>query len=104
MLAPEAGLVAAIVSGAIIGNLNIPEEREMKKFKGKLTILVISLLFIFLAASLELDYIKDLGIYGFWSCSVCFLLYVRWKYFFSACVPAFQSGRSCFSRSFPQGE
>lgn len=65
MLAPEAGLVAAIVSGAIIGNLNIPEEEEMKKFKGKLTILVISLLFIFLAASLELDYIKDLGIYGF---------------------------------------
>ena len=64
MLAPEAGLVAAIVSGAIIGNLNIPEEEEMKKFKGKLTILVISLLFIFLAASLELDYIKDLGIYG----------------------------------------
>ena len=64
MLTPDAGLVAAIVSGAIVGNLNIPEEEEMKKFKGKLTILVISLLFIFLAASLELDYIKDLGIYG----------------------------------------
>ncbi len=64
MLTPNAGLVAAIVSGAIIGNLNIPEEEEMKKFKGKLTILVISLLFIFLAASLELDYIKDLGFYG----------------------------------------
>lgn len=60
----DSGLVAAIVSGAIVGNLNIPEEEEMKKFKGKLTILVISLLFIFLAASLELDYIKDLGIYG----------------------------------------
>lgn len=64
MITADAGLVAAIVSGAIIGNLNIPEEEEMKKFKGKLTILVISLLFIFLAASLELDYIKDLGIYG----------------------------------------
>ena len=64
VLTPNAGLVAAIVSGAIIGNLNIPEEEEMKKFKGKLTILVISLLFIFLAASLELDYIKDLGFYG----------------------------------------
>lgn len=64
MVTPDSGLVAAIVSGAIVGNLNIPEEEEMKKFKGKLTILVISLLFIFLAASLELDYIKDLGIYG----------------------------------------
>lgn len=64
MITLDSGLVAAIVSGAIVGNLNIPEEEEMKKFKGKLTILVISLLFIFLAASLELDYIKDLGIYG----------------------------------------
>ncbi|MCY4262309.1 MAG: cation:proton antiporter [Candidatus Dadabacteria bacterium] len=64
MVTLDSGLVAAIVSGAIVGNLNIPEEEEMKKFKGKLTILVISLLFIFLAASLELDYIRDLGIYG----------------------------------------
>ena len=64
MVTLDSGLVAAIVSGAIVGNLNIPEEEEMKKFKGKLTILVISLLFIFLAASLELDYIMNLGIYG----------------------------------------
>ena len=64
LLALDAGLVAAIVSGAIIGNINIPEREEMKKFKGKLTVLVISLLFIFLAASLELKYITDLGING----------------------------------------
>ena len=64
MLSPDAGLVSAIVSGAIVGNLNIPEEEEMKKFKGKLTILVISLLFIFLAANLELNYIRDLSIYS----------------------------------------
>ncbi len=62
----DAGLVSAVISGAIVGNLNIPEEEDLKKFKGKLTILVISLLFIFLAASLELDYIKDLGIYSLW--------------------------------------
>ena len=98
MLTPDAGLVAAIVSGAIVGNLNIPEEEEMKKFKGKLTILVISLLFIFLAASLELDYIKDLGIYG--PLVVLGLLFVvrPVKYFFSACVPVFRSGKRCFFR------
>lgn len=64
ILSPDAGLVSAIISGAIVGNLNIPEEEEMKKFKGKLTILVISLLFIFLAANLEFNYIHNLSIYS----------------------------------------
>ncbi len=63
-LSTDAGLVAAVISGAIVGNINIPEEEEMKKFKGKLTLLVISLLFVFLAASLELEYITDLGLSG----------------------------------------
>ena len=64
ILTPEAGIVSAIISGAIVGNLNIPEEENMRKFKGKLTILVISLLFIFLAANLELNHIHDIGIYS----------------------------------------
>ena len=64
ILTPDAGLVSAIISGAIVGNLNIPEEENMRKFKGKLTILVISLLFIFLAANLELNHIQDIGIYS----------------------------------------
>lgn len=104
MLAPEAGLVAAIVSGAIIGNLNIPEEEEMKKFKGKLTILVISLLFIFLAASLELDYIKDLGIYGL-LVVFCLLFIVRPVEIFLLCMRSGLSIREKLFLSFvsPRG-
>lgn len=104
MLAPEAGLVAAIVSGAIIGNLNIPEEEEMKKFKGKLTILVISLLFIFLAASLELDYIKDLGIYGL-LVVFCLLFIVRPVEIFLLCLRSSLSVREKLFLSFvsPRG-
>lgn len=104
MLTPEAGLVAAIVSGAIIGNLNIPEEEEMKKFKGKLTILVISLLFIFLAASLELDYIKDLGIYGL-LVVFCLLFIVRPVEIFLLCVRSGLSIREKLFLSFvsPRG-
>lgn len=104
MLAPEAGLVAAIVSGAIIGNLNIPEEEEMKKFKGKLTILVISLLFIFLAASLELDYIKDLGIYGL-LVVFCLLFIVRPVEIFLLCLRSNLSVREKLFLSFvsPRG-
>lgn len=60
----ESGLMAAVASGAIVGNLNIPGEENLKKFKGKLSVLVISLLFVLLAASLELDYIRSLGIKG----------------------------------------
>ena len=104
MLAPEAGLVAAIVSGAIIGNLNIPEEEEMKKFKGKLTILVISLLFIFLAASLELDYIKDLGMYGP-LVVFCLLFVVRPVEIFLLCIRSGLSIREKLFLSFvsPRG-
>lgn len=104
MLTPEAGLVAAIVSGAIIGNLNIPEEEEMKKFKGKLTILVISLLFIFLAAGLELDYIKDLGIYGL-LVVFCLLFIVRPVEIFLLCVRSGLSIREKLFLSFvsPRG-
>ncbi len=104
MLTPEAGLVAAIVSGAIIGNLNIPEEEEMKKFKGKLTILVISLLFIFLAASLELSYIKDLGIYGI-LVVFCLLFIVRPIEIFLLCMRSSLSIREKLFLSFvsPRG-
>ena len=104
LLTPEAGLVAAIVSGAIIGNLNIPEEEEMKKFKGKLTILVISLLFIFLAANLELDYIKDLGIHGL-LVVFCLLFVVRPLEIFLLCMRSSLSIREKLFLSFvsPRG-
>ncbi len=62
----ESGLMAAVVSGIVVGNLDVPEEENLKKFKGKITTLVISLLFILLAANLELDYITDLGFSGLW--------------------------------------
>ena len=58
---PESGLMAAVASGAILGNMDIPEEEPLKKFKGKLSILVISVLFVLLAANLEIRHIISLG-------------------------------------------
>ncbi len=58
---PESGLMAAVASGAILGNMDIPEEEPLKKFKGKLSILVISVLFVLLAANLEIRHIVALG-------------------------------------------
>ena len=60
-LSEESGLMAAVASGAILGNMDIPEEEPLKKFKGKLSILVISVLFVLLAANLELQHIVSLG-------------------------------------------
>ncbi|HLE25590.1 MAG TPA: cation:proton antiporter [Thermodesulfobacteriota bacterium] len=57
----ESGLMAAVASGAIIGNMDIPEEDTLRKFKGKISILVISILFILLASNLKLEYITSLG-------------------------------------------
>ena len=58
---PESGLMAAVASGAILGNMHIPEEEPLKKFKGKLSILVISVLFVLLAANLEIRHVVSLG-------------------------------------------
>ena len=60
----ESGLMAAVASGVVVGNMHIPNEQNLKKFKGKISILFISLLFVLLAASLELDYVYDLGYKG----------------------------------------
>ncbi|GIW48221.1 MAG: sodium/hydrogen antiporter [Deltaproteobacteria bacterium] len=60
-LIAESGLMAAVASGAILGNMDIPEEDTLRKFKGKLSVLVISLLFILLSANLELKHVSILG-------------------------------------------
>jgi len=60
----ESGLMAAVACGAVLGHMEIPEEEPLKKFKGKLSIFVISFLFILLAASLKIEFITSLGIGG----------------------------------------
>ena len=60
----ESGLMAAVASGIVVGNTDIPNKQNLKKFKGKISLLVISLLFVLLAASLELEYIYGLGYNG----------------------------------------
>lgn len=63
-LLTESGLMAAVASGVVVGNMHIPNEQNLKKFKGKISTLFISLLFVLLAASLELNFIYALGYKG----------------------------------------
>jgi len=54
-LAPEAGLLAAVLMGMVIANLGVPNITDLLSFKEDLTVLFISLLFIVLAANIDFD-------------------------------------------------
>lgn len=57
----ESGLMATVVAGVILRALSIPDERLLRRFKGQLTILAVSVLFILLAADLSIASIFALG-------------------------------------------
>jgi NhaP-type Na+/H+ or K+/H+ antiporter len=60
----ETGIVSAIVAGIVVGNSDTPEQRELKEFKEQLTILLIGLLFVLLAADVRMAQVVALGIPG----------------------------------------
>ena len=60
----EAGIAAVAVAGILLGNADIPYEEQITDFKGDITLLVLSFVFISLAALLEFDTLIELGIGG----------------------------------------
>ncbi len=63
-LRSEAGVAAVATAGLILGNADIPYEDEVTAFKGDITLLVLSFVFIALAALLRLDVLVELGLPG----------------------------------------
>lgn len=57
----ESGLMATVAAGLVLRSASLPEERLLRRFKGQLTILAVSVLFILLAADLSLASIVALG-------------------------------------------
>ncbi len=57
----ESGLMATVVAGIVLRASSIPDERLLRRFKGQLTVLCVSVLFILLAADLSIDSIFALG-------------------------------------------
>ncbi len=53
-ISSQAGLLAVLVSGAMLQRMNIPDLQNLKHFKGSLSMLLISVLFVLLAANLNL--------------------------------------------------
>ncbi len=60
-LVPESGIMAAIIAGAVVGNVNPHSEREIREFKEQLTTLLIGMLFVLLAADVRMAQVAALG-------------------------------------------
>lgn len=63
----ESGLMTTVVSGLVLGSFSLPEERLVRRFKGQLTILAVSVLFILLSADLSIASIFALGWGSLWT-------------------------------------
>lgn len=57
----ESGIMTTVIAGAVFANSSVPEERLLRSFKGQLTILGVSVLFILLAADLSIASVFALG-------------------------------------------
>jgi NhaP-type Na+/H+ or K+/H+ antiporter/K+/H+ antiporter YhaU regulatory subunit KhtT len=63
-LAPEAGIAAVATAGVLLGNADLPYEDEIEAFKGDITLVVLSFVFISLASLLSFEDLLSLGIGG----------------------------------------
>lgn len=63
-LVPESGIAAVIAAGLVVGNTRFRVRRELQAFKEQLTVMLIGLLFVLLAADVRLSQVRELGWMG----------------------------------------
>jgi NhaP-type Na+/H+ or K+/H+ antiporter len=73
IMAHESGLLAVVVMGMVMGNMNLPNIKELLYFKESLSVLLISILFILLAANIN---ISDMELIYNWNSAIIFLVIV----------------------------
>jgi Trk K+ transport system NAD-binding subunit len=72
-MAHESGLLAVVVMGMVMGNMDLPNLKELLYFKESLSVLLISILFILLAANIN---ISDMELVFNWNSAILFLVIV----------------------------
>ncbi|MEM8929769.1 MAG: cation:proton antiporter [Acidobacteriota bacterium] len=60
-MAPQSGILSSVVMGMFVSFADIPDLSPLKAFKGQLTVLFISVLFVLLSGQLDLGVMRDLG-------------------------------------------
>lgn len=73
VFAHESGLLAVVIMGMVMGNTDLPNIKELLYFKESLSVLLISILFILLAANINM---ADLELIYSWKTAVLFLIIV----------------------------
>ncbi|MCB0474073.1 MAG: sodium:proton antiporter [Flavobacteriaceae bacterium] len=73
IFAHESGLLAVVVMGMVLGNINLPNIKELLYFKESLSVLLISILFILLSANIN---IEDLRAIYTWQTAILFAVVV----------------------------
>ena len=73
LFAHESGLLSVVVMGIIMGNMKLPNIKELLYFKESLSVLLISLLFILLSANIEM---QDLYLVYTWKAALLFAVVV----------------------------
>ncbi len=73
LFAHESGLLAVVVMGMYLGNTDLPNLKELLYFKESLSVLLISILFILLAANISID---DLMLIYNWKTAILFAVVI----------------------------
>lgn len=60
----HSGILAVTIAGAVLGNMPTPVARELREFKDQLTVMLIGLLFVMLAADVRYEHVVALGVPG----------------------------------------
>jgi NhaP-type Na+/H+ or K+/H+ antiporter len=60
-LVDESGIVAVVAAGVVVGNLRSRVDRGLREFKDQLTVMLIGMLFVLLAADVRIDQVRSLG-------------------------------------------
>ena len=58
---PESGILAVTVAGMVLGNVHTRVQRDLLEFKEQLTVMLIGMLFILLAAGVRVEAVRSLG-------------------------------------------
>ncbi len=61
----QSGVLAVTIAGVVVGNSRSPVERDLREFKDQLTVMLIGLLFVTLAADVRYEQVEALGWAGF---------------------------------------
>jgi NhaP-type Na+/H+ or K+/H+ antiporter len=73
IFAHESGLLAVVIMGMVMGNTDLPNIKELLYFKESLSVLLISMLFILLAANIN---ISDMELIYNWNSAILFTIIV----------------------------